>query len=61
MEKRETDLLKHYEKKILLGQVGKPQDCAGAVVFLCSEAGRYITGEIIVIDGGLTISQIGQM
>lgn len=61
MEKRETDLLKHYEKKILLGQVGTPQDCAGAVVFLCSEAGRYITGEIIVIDGGLTISQIGQM
>jgi NAD(P)-dependent dehydrogenase (short-subunit alcohol dehydrogenase family) len=61
MEKRASDLLKHYEKKILLGHVGKPQDCAGAVVFLCSEAGSYITGEIIVIDGGLTVSQIGEM
>jgi NAD(P)-dependent dehydrogenase (short-subunit alcohol dehydrogenase family) len=61
MERREADLLKHYEKKILLGHVGTPQDCAGAVVFLCSEAGRYITGEIIVIDGGLTVSQIGTM
>lgn len=61
LEPRAEDLLKHYEKKILLGHVGTPQDCAGAVVFLCSEAGRYITGEIIVIDGGLTVSQIGQM
>jgi NAD(P)-dependent dehydrogenase (short-subunit alcohol dehydrogenase family) len=61
MEPRAHDLLKHYEKKILLGHVGKPNDCAGAVVFLCSEAAAYITGEIIVIDGGLTISQIGTM
>ena len=61
MEPRAADLLKHYEKKILLGHVGAPQDCAGAVVFLCSEAARYITGEIIIIDGGLTVSQIGQM
>jgi NAD(P)-dependent dehydrogenase (short-subunit alcohol dehydrogenase family) len=61
MEPRAADLLQHYEKKILLGHVGTPQDCAGAVVFLCSEAARYITGEIIVIDGGLTVSQIGQM
>jgi NAD(P)-dependent dehydrogenase (short-subunit alcohol dehydrogenase family) len=61
MEPRAHDLLKHYEKKILLGHVGTPQDCAGAVVFLCSDAASYITGEIIVIDGGLTVSQIGPM
>lgn len=61
LEPRAADLLKHYEKKILLGHVGTPQDCAGAVVFLCSEAARYITGEIIVVDGGLTVSQIGKM
>lgn len=61
LEPRAHDLLKHYEKKILLGDVGKPEDCAGAVVFLCSEAARYITGEIIVIDGGLTVGQIGKM
>jgi NAD(P)-dependent dehydrogenase (short-subunit alcohol dehydrogenase family) len=61
MESRASDLLKHYEKKILLGHVGKAEDCAGAVTFLCSPAASYITGEIIVIDGGLTISQIGKL
>lgn len=61
MEPRAHDLLKHYEKKILLGKVGKPDDCAGAVVFLCSAAASYITGEIIVIDGGLTVTQIGKL
>jgi NAD(P)-dependent dehydrogenase (short-subunit alcohol dehydrogenase family) len=61
MEPRKHDLLKHYEKKILLGHVGAPQDCAGAAVFLSSDAGSYVNGEIIVIDGGLTVSQIGPM
>jgi NAD(P)-dependent dehydrogenase (short-subunit alcohol dehydrogenase family) len=61
LEPRAHDLLKLYEKKILLGKVGAPEDCAGAVVFLCSAAASYITGEIIVIDGGLTVSQIGRM
>lgn len=61
MQPQSQDLLKHYEKKILLGEVGRPEDCAGAVVYLCSPAGRYVTGEIIVIDGGLTVGQIGRL
>jgi NAD(P)-dependent dehydrogenase (short-subunit alcohol dehydrogenase family) len=61
METRADDLLAHYKKKILLGRIGAPEDCAGAVVFLCSPAASYITGEIIVIDGGLTVQQIGKM
>lgn len=61
MESRADDLLKHYEKKILLGKVGQPSDCAGAVAFLCSPAASYITGEIITIDGGLTTTQIGKL
>ena len=59
METRAHDLVPHYEKNIPLGRIGRPQDCAGAAVFLCSEAAGYITGEIIVIDGGLTVQQIG--
>jgi NAD(P)-dependent dehydrogenase (short-subunit alcohol dehydrogenase family) len=51
----------HYEKKILLGHLGEPEDCAGAAVFLLSPAASYITGQIIVIDGGLTLGQIGRM
>lgn len=61
LEPRAHDLMKHYEKKILLGKVGAPEDCAGAVVFLCSDAASYITGEVVVIDGGLTVAQIGRM
>ena len=61
LESREGGLVAHYEKKILLGRIGKPADCAGAVVFLCSSAASYITGEIITIDGGLTVQQIGKM
>ena len=61
METRAHDLLPHYEKNIPLSRIGKPQDCAGAVTFLCSDAASYITGEIIVIDGGLTVQQIGGM
>jgi NAD(P)-dependent dehydrogenase (short-subunit alcohol dehydrogenase family) len=61
METRGHDLIPHYEKNIPLGRVGTPKDCAGAAVFLCSEAASYITGEIIVIDGGLTVLQIGPL
>ncbi|MEO7299260.1 MAG: SDR family oxidoreductase [Verrucomicrobiota bacterium] len=51
----------HYEKKILLGRVGVPEDCAGAAVFLCSPAANYITGHILTVDGGLTTGQIGKI
>lgn len=61
MESKDRSLLDHYEKKILLHRVGSPEDVGGAVAFLCSPAASYITGEIIVIDGGLTSCQIGRM
>jgi NAD(P)-dependent dehydrogenase (short-subunit alcohol dehydrogenase family) len=51
----------HYEKKILQRRIGRPEDCAGAAVFLLSPAASYITGQIIVVDGGLTLSQIGRL
>jgi NAD(P)-dependent dehydrogenase (short-subunit alcohol dehydrogenase family) len=42
-----------------LGRIGEPDDIAGAAIFLASPAGRFITGQTIVIDGGLTISAAG--
>ena len=61
MESRDRTVLDHYEKKVLLRRVGAPEDVAGAAAFLCSDAASYITGEIIVIDGGLTTGQIGRL
>jgi NAD(P)-dependent dehydrogenase (short-subunit alcohol dehydrogenase family) len=39
-------------RRVPVGRVGEPEDCAGAVLLLCSQAGEYITGETIVISGG---------
>ena len=56
----DSGMMEHYEKKILLQRLGNPEDVAGAAVFLCSAAAGYITGETLVIDGGLTTGQIGR-
>lgn len=37
------------------GFYGQPEDCAGVVSLLCSESGRYITGQSIYVDGGKSI------
>ncbi len=42
-----------------LGRIGEPDEIAGAAVFLASAAGRYVTGQTIVIDGGVTIARGG--
>lgn len=43
------------EKQAPAGRLGTPGDIAPAVAFLCSEATAYITGQVLVIDGGLTL------
>jgi 3-oxoacyl-[acyl-carrier protein] reductase len=36
-----------------LGRLGDPEDVAGAVRFLCSDAARFVTGDVLLVDGGL--------
>ena len=49
------DLRKQILERIPLGQFGTPDDVARSVVFLASDDGAYITGQVIGIDGGLSL------
>lgn len=42
---------------IPLGRVGAPEDIADVAVFLASDAARYVTGQVIVVDGGLLVGR----
>jgi 3-oxoacyl-[acyl-carrier protein] reductase len=42
-------------KKIPLGTLGTPRDVAGVCLFLASKDADYITGQTIIVDGGMTI------
>ncbi len=50
------DFCNHYIKagRIPLRRPGKPEDCAGAFIFLLSDMSRYITGQVVFVDGGLS-------
>ncbi|MGL6094480.1 MAG: 3-oxoacyl-ACP reductase family protein [Fimbriiglobus sp.] len=43
------------KKMIPLKRLGKPDDIAGVVTFLCGPAAAYITGQVITVDGGLSL------
>jgi len=42
-------------QKIPLGQLGQPDDIAAAVAYLASAEGRYITGQVLAVDGGMVM------
>ncbi|MEL7318881.1 MAG: SDR family oxidoreductase [Pseudomonadota bacterium] len=50
------DRLEASLKAIPLRRLGTPDDMAGAAMFLCSPLSAYITGQTLVVDGGLTLS-----
>ncbi len=57
---RLTDVLPEEAKAMMLGntplgRLGDPEDVAGAVRFLCSDEASFITGEVLLVDGGLGI------
>lgn len=44
-------------KRIPLGRIADPKDVVGPVMFFCSEASAFVTGQIVYVDGGITASQ----
>jgi gluconate 5-dehydrogenase len=51
--RHDTDRLTRYEQTLPLGRAGTADDIKGVAVFLASEASRFMTGQTIVVDGGL--------
>ena len=52
-EKMPDEAREYLLKQAALGRPGKPEDVSGVVTFLCSEAAGYITGQTVVVDGGV--------
>jgi NAD(P)-dependent dehydrogenase (short-subunit alcohol dehydrogenase family) len=49
------DALKAMERSIPMGRVGRPEEIANAVLWLCSDAASYVTGQSISVDGGFVM------
>ncbi len=47
-----SEILDRAREQSVLGRLGDPQDVASAVLFLCSESARHITGAVLPVDGG---------
>jgi 3-oxoacyl-[acyl-carrier protein] reductase len=49
------DVIDRAQKHSVLGRVAEPEDVAKVISFLCSDDARHITGQVIVVDGGLSL------
>jgi NAD(P)-dependent dehydrogenase (short-subunit alcohol dehydrogenase family) len=51
-----SDVEQSYVAEIPAGKIGRPEEAAEVVVWLCSEAASYVTGNSMIVDGGMTAS-----
>ncbi|MGH7585976.1 MAG: SDR family NAD(P)-dependent oxidoreductase [Gemmatimonadales bacterium] len=49
------EVVERARKRSVLGRLAEPDDVASVIAFLCSEAARHITGQILVVDGGQSL------
>ena len=52
------DQLERVAKALPLKRVGNPEDIASVVLFLASDAARYMTGQTLLVDGGVTLGDL---
>ena len=50
-----NDVYLKYEK-LPMGRYGHPDDIAGAVYFFCSDDSKYVTGQTLLVDGGVSVT-----
>ena len=51
---QDPEFLRKYTARVPLGRMAEPADLAGALLFLASDASRYVTGHELRVDGGFT-------
>jgi 3-oxoacyl-[acyl-carrier protein] reductase len=49
------DVIERAKKHSVLGRVAEPADVAKVIAFLCSDDARHVTGQVLVVDGGLSL------
>ncbi len=62
MNEPARQMIPEFNRRVLdsipLGRWGTPEDVAGAALFMCSSAASFITGSVLVVDGGQTLSTL---
>lgn len=51
-------ILQRHEERTPLGRIGQPEEISEAAIFLASQGANYLTGHVMVIDGGTTITNM---
>jgi NAD(P)-dependent dehydrogenase (short-subunit alcohol dehydrogenase family) len=52
------DLLNEMLRRTPVGRIGEPDDIAGIALYLASPASNFATGQVFVVDGGVTVPMI---
>tara|TARA_B100002019_G_scaffold222049_1_gene194909 strand:- start:624 stop:1400 length:777 start_codon:yes stop_codon:yes gene_type:complete len=53
-----SDWVSYIEERIPLGRVGRPDDLDGTCIFLSSDASAYVTGQTLLVDGGISVGAV---